>query len=85
MISSPVSRQCLERLAELIPEMSPRDLTIAAGVATEKWLLLADQATSITINRDDQVKHTSFNDMLASLPTANARIIDSDDAAESSQ
>ena len=75
------SRLCLERLAELVPEMAPRDLAIAAGICVEKAALLANEPTSINLNKDEQVLHADFNAMLAALPTANARVIP-DSAAE---
>jgi hypothetical protein len=75
------SRLCLERLAELVPEMAPRDLAIAAGICVEKAALLANEPTSINLNKDEQMSHISFNDILDQLPQANASVI-SDSASE---
>lgn len=41
-----------ERLASLIPEMEPRDLTVLLGVAQDKDLLLSGGATSRSESRD---------------------------------
>jgi len=40
-----------ERLTALVPTMEPRDLTILLGVATDKGLLLAGEATGRTETR----------------------------------
>ena len=70
------SRLCLERLAELIPTMSPRDAAIASGILIEKSLLLSGEATSITLNKNEEsLAHQSFNDLLASLPQADCRVV----------
>ena len=42
----------MDRLAQLLPTMEPRDLIVLMGVATEKGQLLAGQATERTEHRD---------------------------------
>jgi hypothetical protein len=75
------SRLCLERLAEMVPEMAPRDLAIAAGICIDKAALLANEPTSINLNKGEQLSHLDFNTLLSQLPQADARVI-SDSAGE---
>jgi hypothetical protein len=81
------SRLCVERLCELIPTMSARDASIASGIMLEKSLLLAGEATSITLKKDEQsLAHQDFNAILNSLPQANARVVcDSPNEGEDKQ
>lgn len=65
-----------ERLVELLPAMNGRDATIAIGVLAEKMQLLSGEATQIIASAGDKVKHAAFNDLVASLPAADARVIE---------
>jgi hypothetical protein len=47
------------------------------GIACEKMQLLTGEAT-IRIGKEEQVDHTSFNELLAALPSASARVIEAD-------
>jgi hypothetical protein len=69
------SRLCVERLTELIPEMSARDLTIASGVLLEKGLLLAGEPNFISATKSEQLSHVDFNTLLSQLPQADARVV----------
>lgn len=66
-----------ERLTGLIPSMEPRDLTILLGVATEKALLVAGDATSrsevrsLTDGLDDTEKQR-LRDVIAEAARAEA-------------
>jgi hypothetical protein len=70
------SRVSIERLIELMPEMSPRDLAIAYGITVEKAQLLAGEPTSITLTQEDTIRHADFNALLACIPSANAKVIE---------
>jgi transposase-like protein len=69
-----------ERLAQLIPSMEPRDLTILLGVAQDKDLLLSGDATSRTEARsltdgysdDEKRKLRDWIDSLVDTPTGDA-------------
>jgi len=64
-----------ERLIELIPTMTAKDAIIAVGVLTEKMQLLSGEATAIIATAGDKLRHADFNDLLASLPEADARVV----------
>jgi hypothetical protein len=79
-LSRSASQLCLEKLIDLIPEMSPRDLSIAYGITCEKSLLLAGDPTSITLTQNEHLSHQSFNQLLEQLPSANVVEISSQQA-----
>jgi hypothetical protein len=63
------SRLCVERVLELAPTMTARDASIASGIMLEKALLLSGEATSITLNKNEEsLSHEDFNALLNSLP-----------------
>jgi hypothetical protein len=63
-------------MLELAPIMNAKEASIAFGIAAEKMQLLSGEATMI-VGKDDQVKHASFNDLIASLPQADAVVVNS--------
>ena len=65
----------IEKLLELLPPLtSSRDAAICAGILIERQHLLAGEPT-IRIGKEEQVSHTSFNDLLASLPHGSAVVV----------
>lgn len=63
-----------KRLAELIPTMEPRDLTMLMGVSQDKDLLLSGDATTRTETRTS-LSHWSDDDLAAGIVEAD-RILD---------
>jgi hypothetical protein len=70
-LTKSASRLCIERLIEMIPEMSPRDVSVAYGITVEKSLLLSGDPVFISATKNEQLSHQSFNQLLESLPQAN--------------
>jgi hypothetical protein len=58
------SRLCVERLLELIPEMSARDAAIAAGITIDKALLLQGEPTVVIESTVNHILHSNFNALL---------------------
>jgi hypothetical protein len=69
-----VTRVCSERMLELAPTMNAKEAAIAFGIAAEKMQLLSGEATMI-LGKEETVKHASFNEMLATLPQADAHVV----------
>lgn len=65
-----------ERVMELAPTMSARDAVIAVGVLSEKMQLLDGEATAIVGTVGDKVRHADFNDLVESLPAADAHVVE---------
>jgi hypothetical protein len=71
------ARVVAERVLECSDQMSSRDSSIALGILVDKLQLTQGEATSITINRNEQVMtHQEWESLIESLPRANARVID---------
>lgn len=71
----------IERINELAPTAEMRDAVIGFGVLAEKHQLLSGEATVIVHHVEERIKHTDFNDLVDSLPQANAREIGSSASA----
>lgn len=70
------ARLTLERVIECAPTMKPGEASVAFGIVTEKMLLLGGDATTIVGTASEKMKHADFNDLIAGLPEADARVIE---------
>ncbi|MFZ4777507.1 MAG: hypothetical protein ACOYM3_19230 [Terrimicrobiaceae bacterium] len=70
------ARLTLERVIECAPTMKPGEASVAFGIVTEKMLLLGGEATTIVGTASDKMKHADFNDLISSLPQADAHVIE---------
>jgi hypothetical protein len=67
------AKLCVERVIELAPAMTGRDAAIASGIMIEKMQLLSGEATHITEHKEERIRHADWNQLIDSLPLANAR------------
>jgi hypothetical protein len=73
-ITIAAARACLVRLVQLAPDMSASDASLAFSVACDKWLLLSRESErTLTTNKENDVIHASFTDLINSLPTADTK------------
>jgi hypothetical protein len=70
------ARAAVERVQELIPSLTGHDAIIAAGILTDKMLLLSGEANVIVAKQREAPTHEDFNQMINSLPKADAKIVD---------
>jgi hypothetical protein len=69
------SRLAAERVLELMPTLDGRDAVIALGILTDKMLLLSGEANVIVAKQREAPTHEDFNQMINSLPQANAKLV----------
>jgi hypothetical protein len=78
------ARVCAEKVLELAPTMDAKQAAIAFNIFVAKMLSLQEEATSITIKKDE-LSHKTFNDLIAALPAAKANVIEASNAEHSGE